>query len=248
MSAILDKLKKLLSQQEGEERLGNQAAAEAFASKVQELLIKHKLELADVMGHATPTDDPLITLHIEPEEWGGEYVRKRDSPAEGLLSVICENFFCRGLTLLESNVLMVVGRRSDADIAKEVYCRIRKVSVSICEASIAEMILKQTDNFDARLWELTGGNERFRWSFYAGFTYSLKQRLERERDALKLNAGETAALVRMTKDVDDFVKDEHNPADAPTEEPEHEIRRDAFIKGSIHGNSVSIKKESKQIT
>ena len=43
--SIISLLRKLMAQADGEKAVGNRAAAEAFAAKAQELLLKHKLTI-----------------------------------------------------------------------------------------------------------------------------------------------------------------------------------------------------------
>lgn len=45
---ILDKIKKLFAQAEGEKAIGNADAAQAFLEKIQQLLDKHSLSMSDV--------------------------------------------------------------------------------------------------------------------------------------------------------------------------------------------------------
>lgn len=45
---IIEKLRKLIAMEQSARSIGSLAEAEAFASKVQELLSKHKLEMSEI--------------------------------------------------------------------------------------------------------------------------------------------------------------------------------------------------------
>lgn len=52
IEAIKDKLRKLIAKEASAREIGNLAEAEAFASKIQELMIDYELEMDDIMGGA----------------------------------------------------------------------------------------------------------------------------------------------------------------------------------------------------
>jgi hypothetical protein len=144
MSKALNKLKKLVNQKRGEEALGNYAAAEAFALKIQELLIKHKLDLSEVEREAEDSSNPLVTKEISPQAWGEDRLPKRVAWTEGLADIIASHYFCKGLALLESNAVLFVGREADVEIASTVFCYLMRTGLNICETELAERVLEYT--------------------------------------------------------------------------------------------------------
>lgn len=242
MSKVLDKLRKLLNQKRGEEELGNKAAAEAFALKIQELLIKHKLELSDIESKEEDETNPITYRTVSPEAWGEDHLPQRVLWTEGLASIIAAHFFCRGLALTESNSVIFVGRVSDIEIASKVFCRLMRTGLNICEAELADILLNCSEEalrIATRLgaW---GKNEDFRFSFFAGFNASIALRLDKGRRALALNAGSQTALARIEKGVDDYVANEFNPEDAPVDELEKRVMHDIFTMGAKHGAMIDI--------
>lgn len=240
MADMLDKLRKLLAQQRGEEALGNVGAAALFAEKIAELLIKHKLEFSEVDRAEEEETDPLCYQRIYPEQWGDERLPKRVAWTEGLADIIAKHFFCRGLALLESNCIMLVGRSSDIDIATEVFCKIMRTGLNLCEAAIAEEILNFKDALDAKLWEFRGGNEDYRYSFFAGFNNTILQRLDTNRRHIEQATSDSTALVRCEKEVDDYVKEFIKPENVPPEEKFRRMQRDAFRRGVEYGRRVDL--------
>lgn len=55
LEEIKDKLRKLIAKEESARDLGNQAEAEAFASKVQQLLLQYELDLGDIKSQTAET-------------------------------------------------------------------------------------------------------------------------------------------------------------------------------------------------
>lgn len=55
LEEIKDKLRKLIAKEESARELGNQAEAEAFASKVQQLLLQYELDLGDIKSQTAET-------------------------------------------------------------------------------------------------------------------------------------------------------------------------------------------------
>ncbi len=243
---IKEKLRKLLNQKLGEEKLGNLGAAESFASKIQELLLKHKLEFSDIETPEEEINNPIEMETILPWDWGEEMLPKRVVWAEELGSIIAESLFCRCLAMVDANCILFVGRREDIAIAREVFVRVIRAGVAICETEIAEAILKFRDKLDAELWEFCGGNEDYRYSFFGGFNGSIRNRLEKDKARLldQAGVGSTAIVLRATKDVEDYVKEKINPQDTPAEEKIRNLRKDAYFSGAKHGQSVELSPDS----
>jgi hypothetical protein len=242
---IKDKLRKLLNQKLGEEKLGNLAAAESFAAKIQELLIKHKLEFSEIESPEEERTNPIEMITIMPTAWGEEMLPKRVVWAEELGSIIAESLFCRCLALQDANCIMFVGRREDVKIAREVFVRIIKAGVSICETEIAKAVLAFRDGIDTLLWEGAGGNEDYRYSFFHGFNGAIRVRLVKNKARLLDQAGVgSTALVKATQEVDDWVTDKIKPDNVPPEDRYRQIRYDAFLKGNEHGSRVELSPDS----
>lgn len=241
MPSILDKIKKLVNQQKGEERLGNKAAAEAFAVKIQELLIKYKIELADVEdGDGEPGSDPIITKILDPAAWGEESLPRRVDWTEGLCDIIAKHYFCRGLALLESNSLLFVGKEKDVDIAITVFCFVMRTGLNLCEAELAAKVLELDSEIMRLFHKWDGGNDGFRLSFFAGFNQSIDHRLHKSRKQIEQAVGNCTALVRAEAELDQAVKD-LNPV---TEEAKLvQLSQAAFNTGAAHGAKVGLTPE-----
>ena len=65
-SRILDKLSKLRAAAEGEAALGNAAAAEAFASTINRMLLQHELSMEDIPQSGV-NDEPIVELICRPQ-------------------------------------------------------------------------------------------------------------------------------------------------------------------------------------
>lgn len=85
---ILAKIRKLITKRDSAEKIGNQAEANAFASKITELLAKYNIELAQL--HQDTEDDTSheILMRVELER------RHEGKWVTTLLQVLCKYNFC----------------------------------------------------------------------------------------------------------------------------------------------------------
>lgn len=244
MSKALNKLKKLVNQKRGEEALGNFEAALAFELKINELLIKHKLELSDVERAEEDKANPLVTKTVEPQAWGEERLPKRVAWTEGLADIIARHYFCKGLALLESNAVLFVGRAADTEIAAGVFCRLMRTGLNICETELAVRVLEYTRPGSLNFFLLPPPSaSHFRYSFFCGFNSTIMARLNAQRERHTLNAGSQTTLMRCEKEVEDYVNDELRPSKEDINEEFKAPDRDTFWLGMEKGREVSLDPE-----
>lgn len=217
---LLRRIKKLLLQSEGERELGNSQAAEQFAEKAQELLTKYKLDISLLDGLPEDAANPLVYELITPITWGENLKDLRVEYTEDLGATIAEAFYCRMLAVNENNCLIIVGRKSDIEVAKIVLARVMREALSGCERELGLLVLRLSDlpgGFTS--WKKSGGNEEFRFSFFCGFNRRVKERLRRKREIME-NENKSTALVlkKSDKEVEDFVKTLNPNIDEPLPE------------------------------
>lgn len=236
----INKLRKLLRQQKGEEALGNIEAGAAFGAKIAELLTKHKLEFGEITEEEERAN-PLIYIWVSPEEWGEATLGKRVQFSEELAAGIAPYYFCQGLADLESNRVLFAGRSGDVEICRAIFLRLMRLGVALCEVELAGEIARiEDDSLEQMLWRFYNSNTKFRRSFLAGYNFKIKERLQMEKERIESNAGDCTALVRATKDVEKFVDTVLNPnKDAPNFEQSLDNR--AFTMGRKHGESVQLR-------
>lgn len=237
------KIRKLLAQQKGEEALGNIAAAQSFGAKIAELLIKHKIEFAEVLTPEEEIRNPLVCKTVYPEQWGDGMYDKRVLYSEELGNYISGHFFCKCLASLHNNCVLFAGREEDVDILISVFTRIMQAGLSLCEAELAGEILKERDDLDALLFNFYHSNSKFRRSYLAGFNYKIKLRLDEERIRIEQTIGDCTALVRATADVEKYV-DEKVGINKEAKTPDDfrkEVDNRAYMQGFKQAESVTIR-------
>jgi hypothetical protein len=88
-------------------------------------------------------------------------------------------------------------------------------------------------------WANTGGNEEFRYSFFSGFNGRISSRLARQMELSQNQAGESQALVRASKEVDDFMMSLNPVMDEPLPE-RAAMMSQAFRRGDAVASTVNL--------
>lgn len=121
--AILEKLAKIKRHADSAKEIGNEAEAQAFATMLQNLLLRHKLDMSDIDYAKEMQSEPII--EHEPETvWGKdgrvykdfpdvEVVNKRRQWAEDLAGIITKAYSCRFLVSRGSSMIYFVGHKSN---------------------------------------------------------------------------------------------------------------------------------------
>lgn len=237
---LLKRIKKLITQAEGERDVGNIQAAESFAVKAQELLSKHKLELTDLERIEEDEKNPLTYEMITPDLWGDSEQKSRVEHTEDLAACIAKAYYCRILAVLETNNLIIVGRQADINITKAILANVMRAGIVNCELELAKATLRISEIEGAAThWGKTGGNKEFRFSFFSGFNQRINARLEKAFNIIQENAAGSQALVKASKEVDEFV----DKLDPVRDEPlpyRAVLMETAYYRGMDYGSSVNI--------
>lgn len=117
--SLLIKLAKLKAKADSCQAIGNQVEAELFAAKVQELLLAHKLSMADIDTATLDMGDPIQKESVDPP--GLEKKRTRTWYSETLAQTVAKAHFCRSLIRSDSSTISFVGRNSDREVAIYIY-------------------------------------------------------------------------------------------------------------------------------
>lgn len=202
---LMVRIAKLVAKERGTRELGNEAEAQAFAAKVQELLTRHKLTMTEVELAAQTDDDPMGTTVAD---GGGLRGRaRRVGWQEGLAGVVARAHFCQILVYPGSSRVAFVGRESDREVAVYMWETLsafaNRASRADCRRFRRECKAEDGDALRAR-----GYKAAWRGAFVAG----LGTRYREERARLRRELGHTAgmSLVRLDSaraDVEAYAKD-----------------------------------------
>lgn len=238
----LKRLQQLLEIEEKHKSYGSLAEAANAAVLIQELLTKYKLELSNVERAAEEESNPMTSATLFPSDYGftfreskkGEEGTARVQWAEMLADAVALAYFCQCLVALDSNILWLVGRSTDVDIAQGVFYRLARTALALCERDReAAKKRAQRGNY---IWI---GNDAFRRSFLFGFADAIKRRLEAKRAELDAQAGQSTALIVTRGAVTKYVEETIQPKQTDSlETPELDF--EALKLGMIRGHEANI--------
>jgi hypothetical protein len=238
---IMERLRKLMAQEEGERALGNLEAAALFAEKIQEQLTRHKLSLTDVESYEQDRDNPFAHVLVSPPQWGERWKPRRISRIENLADTIARAHFCRLMMIPNKNCVIFVGRKTDADIAAYVWRRLARTAWDLCERE-REAAKKKAQRSPGARW---AGNKEFRYNFYWGFTLAISERYQAQKQTLEIEAGNCQALVRAERDVELYVEkwtEQNGTLDEVADQ--ERLNREAWARGYRRGQEVNLKADA----
>lgn len=188
---IIDRLQKLQAKASSAAELGNEAEALAFAEKVQELLMRHKLDMSVLSIKQQDDEEPLGETWVETR---GK--QKRSNWIVRLADAVCVAYFCRNLVGRNTDAIFIIGRKTDRQIAEFVLLRL----INFIEAEGK----RQHGALRYRLWK-EGGDMSEAHGFLASFRLGAVRRIsQRLKDLRKAEAaqGGSMALVIVKSDVE----------------------------------------------
>ena len=197
MDAVIDKLRKIIAMSDSAKSIGNLAEAEAFATKAQELLLKHKLDMSDVEFSAEELNEPVLSEVLEADELLDMTHKQRQDKWIGILiSAVTKANFCRALGYRRSNRYTVVGRASDRQAATELFQYLSKAAIEMApREALAHGAINTKKSFIS--------------AFKLGFASAIARRLTVKAAELKAGA-QVQGLIRidqMTRATDDKFKE-----------------------------------------
>jgi hypothetical protein len=118
---LLGKLAKMVAARDGEAAIGNEAAADAFASAINRLLLDHDLTMAEVDFAASVKEDPIVELHADLAKFGVDRKKARVGWQEALARVVATAHMCKFMVIMGSNAIIFVGTKEHATVAEYAY-------------------------------------------------------------------------------------------------------------------------------
>lgn len=189
---ILDKIKKLIKKQVSSEEIGSTAEAEIFAAKVQELLAKHNLEIAQINLEEDKESDDVIEEYMNSmlPTIGGK-------SAFDILFPIAKFNWCHVYTFgnRSRNKMGIFGTAENVEICQYIYSIVSKVFIKECK-------LKYQNYVDRKLYILDRktkpvGYDTFARSFMKGAGMGLHAKLKEERRKFESQNEKAGAIIKM---------------------------------------------------
>lgn len=147
IKAIIEKLRKLIMHEQSARTIGNVAEAEAFASKIQDLLTAHKLGMSDVEFDARDANEPVGYERVDYTEIRGAGHQMKVFWILELAGAVARVNGCESLVMMphrrarSARSIAFVGRTSDRELAKIVFIYLAE----LCEELAAKSTKEERD-------------------------------------------------------------------------------------------------------
>jgi hypothetical protein len=205
---LLRKLVKLQTQREGEAKLGNTAAAEAFAAMINKMLIENELNPSDIDYARSTDNDPIVELPVNLEKYSIKKSKTRVAWQESLARIVAKGHLCSFLLQPGSNQLWFVGTKSHATVAEYVYGMLAPAAFKMSEE--ARRDFRNECRRKCNYTKMDGFEEAYgyREAWIEAFVTRIGERLDEVREAAMKEAearrvreavpgGESTALMRL---------------------------------------------------
>lgn len=214
---IIDKLNKIKRMADSAKKIGNEEEAQAFATMLQRLLAKHKLDMTDIQydehikeepvgeyecgGGPMRTHDGRVVYKDFPDV---EITSKRTEWVESLAGVIAAAHSCAIMVASHTSRVWFVGHKSNCQIVEYLFVTMQRAAESISHKEYKKFRAqcRAEDNGGGAYLYRTHG---FKASFLTAFIMRLAARFEEEKKKIvdefnATHAGSSTALVRVNKE------------------------------------------------
>lgn len=175
---VLRRLVKMQAQRDGEAKLGNEKAAEAFAAAVNRMMLEYELKPSDLDYQRSTQDDPVIELMFDHKKHGTKAKHSRIAWEESLARVVAKANLCSFLIRSGSNAIWFVGTRSHATVAEYTYGILVREATKLADKEYLKFFYRcQAEGDVTRA-------RGFRAAWLDAFVGRVRERLEDERQQM----------------------------------------------------------------
>lgn len=227
LDQIKEKLKKLISKEESARQLGNLAEAEAFAGKIQELLLKYAIDVEELRNKNQKTD-----INKEKVDLSDLIGSHEATWVHELYDVGARNNFCKVIYPAKMTwpYVTLIGE----DMHREfTHYFVHQLVSKLRE--LARRSFKEYEGPDKR-------NTYIR-SFLRGAVHGIGQRLKEQREEAIRNQPQVNALViNKSAGMIAWMQEAYPPGTLGSRKARSAASADGFASGVIAGRGVSINK------
>lgn len=201
---ILEKLGKIKRHMESAADIGNEDEAAAFAAMLQNLLMKHKLDMSDVEYASEMKEEPIVEETIGTcwkdgkqvyRDFPDVEVRNRRVPwIEHLGGIICRYHSCEVIVTRRSSKLYFCGHKSNVQVVTYLFVVLHRAAEKLADKAYAERWRECLQSGDVTACR------GFRNGFLQGFVHRIGQRFQEELDKFQDAHAQAGALVRVNKE------------------------------------------------
>jgi hypothetical protein len=203
-SSVTEKLRKLIAHEASARSIGSLSEAEAFAAKIQDMLITHKLSLSDIELDAEEHNEQIAEEYVTSDQVGRPYRSKSQGEMIALADVVARAFFCRLVSLSNSNTVIFIGREGNRRAAVDLY----KLLAVIARRSFYSEFKawKKTDDYKFRSGTARRRTIEFKYGYYLGFDRTIQLRFNTQQK-ISLGSGEKGLVLvqHLDRDVDNHL-------------------------------------------
>lgn len=209
--SLLEKLAKMKAHAASAKEIGNDAEAEAFAAKLQQLLMKHKLSLSDVDYAREMKEEQIVENHVATKRDAKGKRVYADAPdvevrkvrvywIETLAAVVARAYSCSIMVIPRSSAVVFVGHTSNVAIAEYLFVVLLRAAESLSWLAYGKYYNDQ---------RRPGGDvtlaRGYRTSWLTSFVHRIAQRMNEEREKIEREfrdsgSNSTTALARVDKE------------------------------------------------
>jgi len=218
MESVIEKIKKLIDHERSARSIGSAAEAEAFAERIQKMLLTHKVSMSEVEIASLDAEDPIglscsRTKRKRPEKW-----------SQILAFGIANSFFCKVIKRSgggEETEFIFIGREGDRTAAMEMFQHLSGIAPGLSK----DFVLKHARSVDTILamWKGTHLQGRTAYAkllhkrvsntaqrdFLIGFVTAICKRLAAGRNFIEDGASPAAVglILRDKLAIEEFSQD-----------------------------------------
>lgn len=190
---ILDKLSKLKAMQESEAAIGNAAAAEAFASMINTMLLKHNLSMSEVPQGGIAKEEDIVEVPANLAAYGIKMVNTRIGWQEQLARIVAKAHLCKFLVAKGTNKVWFVGTQSNATVAEYAYGVLARAADTMSMAAREQWWKNECGGKHLR-----SGNYRAAWLH--GFIERIAERFaDAQRREVQATGNASTALIVLNR-------------------------------------------------
>lgn len=188
---ILDKLAKLKARAEGEKRIGETAAAEAFAAMINKLLLEHELSETDIP--LAPEVDPIIEHLVRPQDHDIKFTNVRIGWQERLAGIVARAHLCRHLVSTGTNYITFVGTKSHVMVAEYAYVTLVRTAARLSYYAMKKYYREHCDEPGFTI-------DNYRAAWLRGFISRISERFDEvRRQEMEATGSSSTALIRLSE-------------------------------------------------
>jgi len=227
LDQIKEKLKKLISKEESARQLGNLEEAEAFASKVQELLLRYAIDMDELKSKNQKTDIDRERVDLSDLIGSHEATWVHELYNVGAMYNFCKIIYPARMTMPHVTL-----------IGEEMHREFTHYFVHQLVSKLRELARRSFK-------EYKGSDKRNTYirSFLRGAVVGIQQKLKEQRDEAMRNQPQVNALVVNKQGaIQQWMRETYPPGSLGTRNVRAAASADGFVNGVSAGRGVSINK------